>query len=82
MILLDLLNYQHLKTCNNPIFTCSPDITNAGEQLVYISSANWMTRNIERRIEVGCFIYCAKVRKSITNIINTQLVDNCKVWVY
>ncbi|TEW48265.1 polyphosphate kinase 1 [Psychromonas algicola] len=52
--------------------------SNGGEQRVYISSADWMTRNIERRIEVGCPIYCPKVQKSIVDIINIQLSDNCK----
>ena len=51
---------------------------NGGEQRVYISSADWMTRNIEHRIEVGCPIYCPKVQKTIIDIINIQLSDNCK----
>ena len=52
--------------------------SNNGEQRVYISSADWMTRNIERRIEVGCPIYCPKVQRTIIDIINIQLADNCK----
>ncbi|MDN2662496.1 polyphosphate kinase 1 [Psychromonas sp. 14N.309.X.WAT.B.A12] len=52
--------------------------SNGGKQRVYISSADWMTRNIERRIEVGCPIYCPKVQKTIIDIINIQLADNCK----
>lgn len=55
--------------------------SNAGKQRIYISSADWMTRNIERRIEVGCPIYCPKVQKSIVDIINIQLADNCKARV-
>jgi polyphosphate kinase len=51
---------------------------NGGDSRVYISSADWMTRNIEHRIEVGCPIYCPKVKKSIVDIINIQLSDNCK----
>ncbi len=52
--------------------------SNGGNKRVYISSADWMTRNIERRIEVGCPIYCPKVQKEIIDIINIQLSDNCK----
>ena len=40
-----------------------------------------MTRNIERRIEVGCPIYCPKVQRTIIDIIKIQLADNCKARV-
>lgn len=52
--------------------------SNGGNPKVFISSADWMTRNIERRIEVGCPIYCPKVQKTIIDIIHIQLADNCK----
>ncbi|MEI6898089.1 MAG: polyphosphate kinase 1 [Psychromonas sp.] len=52
--------------------------SNAGKQLVYISSADLMNRNIERRVEVGCPIYCPNAQKMIIDIINFQLADNCK----
>ena len=52
--------------------------SNGGQPKVFISSADWMTRNIERRIEVGCPIYCPKAQKTIIDIINIQLADNCK----
>ncbi len=45
---------------------------------VYISSADWMSRNIDERVEVGCPIYCPIVKKSIIDIIAIQLSDNTK----
>ena len=51
---------------------------NKGDPQVYISSADWMTRNIDQRVEVGCPIYCPQVKKSIIEIINIQCSDNVK----
>ncbi len=51
---------------------------NIGDPQVYISSADWMTRNIDQRVEVGCPIYCPQVKKSIIDIINIQCSDNVK----
>lgn len=51
---------------------------NNGDDKVFISSADLMTRNIDQRIEVGCPIYCRYVKKSIIDIINIQLLDNVK----
>jgi len=51
---------------------------NNGEPSVYISSADWMHRNIDERVEVGCPIYCPKIKQNIIDIITIQLNDNCK----
>ncbi len=51
---------------------------NYGDKLVYISSADWMERNIDERVEVGCPIYCPEVKQTIIDIINIQLRDNTK----
>ena len=51
---------------------------NCGDPAVYISSADWMTRNIDERVEVGCPIYCPLVKQSIIDIISIQLNDNTK----
>ena len=51
---------------------------NSGQPKVYISSADWMTRNIDQRVEVGCPIYCPEVKATIIDIINLQLNDNTK----
>ncbi len=45
---------------------------------MYISSADFMTRNTQRRVEVACPIYDKNVRDRINFIINTILNDNIK----
>jgi polyphosphate kinase len=54
---------------------------NKGQPKVYISSADWMSRNIDERVEVGCPIYNSTVKQSIIDIINIQLSDNTKARV-
>ncbi len=51
---------------------------NNGKEKYYISSADWMTRNLDRRIEVSCPIYDKNVQKEIKDIINIQSSDNVK----
>ncbi|MEX2595432.1 MAG: polyphosphate kinase 1 [Salibacteraceae bacterium] len=51
---------------------------NGGEPLYYISSADWMVRNLDRRIEVTCPIYDPALRKEIDEILEIQLSDNTK----
>jgi polyphosphate kinase len=45
---------------------------------VMISSADWMTRNIDNRIEVGCLISDPALKKKIIDILNIQLTDTVK----
>ena len=49
---------------------------NLGKQDVYLGSADWMNRNIYRRIEVCFPIYDEKIKTEILEIINIQLRDN------
>jgi len=51
---------------------------NAGDEKYFISSADWMTRNIERRIEVATPIYDEDIQKDIKHIFNLQWNDNVK----
>jgi len=51
---------------------------NGGDELIYLTSADFMTRNIETRVEVGFPIYDKDVKKEIRDIINIQLSDNTK----
>lgn len=51
---------------------------NNGDPSVFISSADWMYRNIDERVEVGCPIYCPIIKQNIIDIISIQLNDNCK----
>lgn len=45
---------------------------------VYISSADFMTRNTVRRIEVACPVYDEDCRKKVTDYFNLMLGDNVK----
>lgn len=51
---------------------------NNNNNLYYISSADWMTRNLDRRIEITCPIYDKDIQKEVLDIINFQLYDNVK----
>jgi polyphosphate kinase len=51
---------------------------NGGNELIYLTSADFMTRNIDTRVEVGFPIYDAKIKKEVRDIINIQLNDNTK----
>jgi len=51
---------------------------NNGKEKVYISSADWMVRNLDHRIEVAAPILDPKIKKELIEIINIQLKDNQK----
>ena len=51
---------------------------NGGEELIYLTSADFMSRNIDTRVEVGFPIYDEQLKKEIKDIINIQLEDNTK----
>ncbi|HEY3250444.1 MAG TPA: polyphosphate kinase 1, partial [Ignavibacteria bacterium] len=51
---------------------------NNGDEKVYLSSADWMKRNLSRRIEVAFPVYDKSLQKIIKDIISIQLQDNVK----
>ena len=51
---------------------------NNGKEHIYMSSADWMGRNLYRRIEVGFPIFHEKIKKEISTLITLQLSDNTK----
>lgn len=51
---------------------------NDGDYSIFISSADWMTRNIDHRIEVGCPVYDKKLKKQILDIFELQWADTTK----
>ena len=51
---------------------------NGGNELIYLSSADWMTRNLHHRIETMFPILDPKQRKFVKDIIKMQLSDNTK----
>jgi len=51
---------------------------NSGDELMYISSADWMGRNLDRRIEVAAPIYDPEIKADIRKTLEFQLNDNQK----
>ena len=51
---------------------------NDGNDLVYLSSADLMPRNLDHRVEVGFPILDPDIKSEIIDIINIQLMDNTK----
>ncbi len=51
---------------------------NGGDEKVYFGSADWMTRNLDRRIEVIAPIYNEEIAQEFKDILNLQLQDNIK----
>ena len=51
---------------------------NNGQPKIYISSADWMTRNLDFRIEVGTPIYDERLRQRILDILEMQFNDTTK----
>ena len=45
---------------------------------IYIGSADFMTRNIERRVEIACPVCDVDIKRIIQGYINVQLRDNVK----
>jgi polyphosphate kinase len=55
---------------------------NGGDKDVYISSADWMTRNLDHRIEVATPILDSTLKQRIIDIIDIQLKDTVKArWI-
>ncbi len=51
---------------------------NGGKEKTFISSADWMVRNIDHRIEVACPIFEKNIQQEIKDIMQIQLKDNIK----
>lgn len=55
---------------------------NDGEEEVYLASADWMRRNLNRRIETAFPVLDASIRQMIIDILHIQLKDNVKAcWI-
>ncbi|MEP6699806.1 MAG: polyphosphate kinase 1 [Bacteroidota bacterium] len=51
---------------------------NRGKEKVYISSADWMRRNLEHRVEATCPIWHEELKQELKDILEIQLQDNVK----
>ena len=55
---------------------------NDGDEKYYISSADWMVRNLDNRIEVACPVNDPKLQQELKTMLLIQLKDNTKArWV-
>ncbi|MDR1116840.1 MAG: polyphosphate kinase 1 [Oscillospiraceae bacterium] len=50
------------------------------QKKIYISSADLMTRNTQRRVEVACPILDAGLKDRIFKMMETMLMDNTQAW--
>jgi len=51
---------------------------NRGDEKFFISSADWMPRNLNRRIEVACPVYDEEIKEELREMLAIQLRDNSK----
>lgn len=51
---------------------------NNNKEKMYISSADWMVRNLDHRVEASCPIIDPEIQKELKDIITIQLKDNVK----
>ncbi len=54
---------------------------NGGEPEYYLGSADWMPRNLDRRIEIVFPVHDADIRKRLQHILDLELADNVKASV-
>lgn len=54
---------------------------NGGAEEIYLSSADWMTRNLDRRVELLFPVEGSSQKAFIKNILDIQFKDNANSWV-
>ena len=54
---------------------------NKGNEIMYTSSADWMVRNLDHRVEAAVPVLNKEIRDEIKDILNIQLSDNVKARV-
>lgn len=54
---------------------------NGGKPKIYLGSADWMPRNLDRRVETVFPVEKRELQKRLINILETNLRDNCKAHI-
>ena len=54
---------------------------NAGEEELFLASADWMTRNLDRRVEVVFPVYNPALKQELVKILDIQWADTIKARV-
>ncbi|RDU22320.1 RNA degradosome polyphosphate kinase [Anaerosacchariphilus polymeriproducens] len=54
---------------------------NDGQEEIYLGSADWMPRNLERRVEIMFPVEDDKLKKKVIHILKVQLKDNVKAHI-
>jgi polyphosphate kinase len=54
---------------------------NAGDEEIYLSSADWMPRNLERRVELMFPVFQEDHRRQILDTLEAYLRDTCQAWM-
>ncbi|MFW2375906.1 polyphosphate kinase 1 [Cellulophaga baltica] len=55
---------------------------NNGDPKIFITSADWMTRNLDYRVEVGCPIYDEDIKQELIDTFEISWSDNLKARVF
>ena len=53
---------------------------NGGHEEIYLGSADWMGRNLDKRLELFFPVNQAKLRRRLKNILKMFFSDDTKVW--
>ena len=53
---------------------------NAGDPLFFIGSADWMRRNLDKRMETITPVFDEGVKQELEEILNIYEADNCTAW--
>lgn len=54
---------------------------NNGEEAVFMGSADWMPRNLDRRVEIVFPVEDEKIKKEVIHILDIEMQDNMKAHV-
>ena len=54
---------------------------NSGKHEYYISSADWMTRNLHKRVETMIPIHSTKIKNQLGRVLDYYWKDNTKSWI-